>query len=100
MGRKSLAEKFYEETPEDENGAANTWLVIYDFRGIKPNPKFWKNLKRLIALLDNGSMIQYSVFKTRHKRGAHAAVKIAKHYGAEVRMFKGEEVELRKAIRA
>lgn len=93
MGRKSLAEKFYEETPEDEDGASD-WLVIYDFRGVKPNHRFWTNLNRLMALLDNGSRIQYSVFKTTHRRGALAAVKIAKHYGAEVRMFKSEEVEL------
>lgn len=94
MGRKSFAEKFYEETPEDGDGAVDTWLVTYDFRGLKPNPKFWNNFNRLIALLDNGSMIQYSVFKTKSKRGALTAVKIARHYGAEVRVFKGEEVEL------
>lgn len=38
-------------------------------------------------------MVQYSVFLTRRKRGAIAAVKIARHYGAEVMVFKGEETE-------
>lgn len=94
MGRRSLAQKYYEETPGDEEGTGGTWLVLYDFRGVKPNPKFWRNLKRLISLLDEGSMIQYSVFKTGRRRGAMAAVKIARHYGAEVRMFKGEEIVL------
>jgi len=94
MGRKSLAAKLLEETPEDEEDATGSWLVVYDFRGLKPNPRFWKNLNRLVALLGDGSMIQYSVFKTRNKRGAHVAVKIAKHYGAEVKAFRGEEVEL------
>jgi len=49
---------------------------------VKPNPRFWNNLQPLTTLLHNGSMIQYSVLKTGKKRGALAAVKIAKHYGA------------------
>jgi len=44
MGRISLAKKYYEETEtDDEKG---TWLVLYDFKGIKPSSKFWANLKR------------------------------------------------------
>jgi len=39
MGRKSLAEKFYEETSEEEDGEEGTWLVLYDF-GSKPNLRF------------------------------------------------------------
>ena len=94
MGRKSLAQKFYEEIPNEEDRVNGTWIVFYDFRGQKPNPKFWTNLNRLIALLDNGSMVQYSVFMTKRRRGAISAVKLAKHYGAEVMVFKGEEAEL------
>ncbi len=40
VGRKSLAEKFYMETeniPEEEG----TWLILYDFKGIKPSTKYW-----------------------------------------------------------
>jgi hypothetical protein len=62
MGRISLAKKYYEETEtDDEKGA---WLVLYDFKGIKPS------------------------------RGAITAVKLAKHYGAQVKLFKAEEVNL------
>jgi len=44
MGRIRLAKKYYEETEtDDEKG---TWLVLYDFKGIKPSSKFWANLKR------------------------------------------------------
>jgi len=93
MGRKSLAGKFYEEISGEEDQEKGTWIVFYDFRGRKPNPKFWTNLNRLIALLDDGSMVQYSVFMTKRRRGAIAAVKLAKHYGAEVIVFKGEEAE-------
>jgi len=31
---------------------------------------------------------------TRSRRGAVAAVKLARHYGGEVMVFKGEEVEV------
>jgi hypothetical protein len=44
-------------------------LVMYDFDS-KPNQRFWLNLKRLVRLLGEGSMVQYSVFMTRSKRGA------------------------------
>ena len=51
-------------------------------------------MNRLIDLLDDASMIQYSVFTTTKRLGATAATKLTKHYGAEVKVFKGEEVEL------
>ncbi len=37
-------------------------------------------------------MVQYSVFMTRSRRGAMASEKIARHYGATVMVFKGEEI--------
>jgi len=92
LGRKSLAEKYYEETPEHEE--KGTWIVLYDFKGIKPSSKYWYNLKRLIALTEESSLIQYSVFMTNDKRGAITATKLAKHYGANIRAFKAEELEL------
>lgn len=92
MGRISLAKKYYEETEtDDEKG---TWLVLYDFKGIKPSGKFWTNLKRVHALVGEGSLIQYSVFTTESKRGAITAVRLAKHYGAQVKLFKAEEVDI------
>ena len=93
MPRNSLAEKFLEETEEYEEETDGTWIVFYDFKAMKPNPRFWKNMNRLINLLDDSSMIQYSVFTTTQRRGAKTAKKLAKHYGAEVKVFKGEEVE-------
>jgi len=91
MGRKSLAEEYYEETSkkDEEEG---TWLVMYDFKS-KPNPRFWGNVRRLIGLVGEGSLVQYSVFMTRSRRGAMAAERLARHYGASVMVFKGEEVE-------
>ena len=67
MGRRSLAEELLEKAEQYEE-IKGTWLVIYDFKGVKPSPKFWVNLKRLMRLLGEGSMVQYSVFKTRSRR--------------------------------
>ena len=92
MGRISLAKKYYEETETDDE--KEPLLVLYDFKGIKPNSKFWINLKRVQAFVGKGSLIQYSVFTTDSKRGAITAVKLAKHYGAQVKLFKAEEVNI------
>jgi hypothetical protein len=92
MGRKSIAGKFYEETSDEKDECNATWLVLYDFKGVKPNPRFWGNLKRLIGLVGEGGLIQYSVFMTKSGRGALTAMKIARHYGAQVMLFKGEAV--------
>ncbi len=69
MGRISLAVKFYEEAeniPEEDG----TWLVLYDFKGIKPSTKYWTNLNRIIKITGGGSLVQYSVFTTTDKRAA------------------------------
>jgi hypothetical protein len=66
------------------------WLV----RGLWwPNPRFWGNIKRLIGLVGEGSLVQYSVFMTRSRRGAMVSEMIAKHYGAQIMVFKGEKIE-------
>ena len=94
MGRRSLAEELLEKAEQYEE-IKGTWLVIYDFKGVKPSPKFWVNLKRLMRLLGEGSMVQYSVFKTRSRRGVVAAAMLAEHYRAQVITFKGEEKDPR-----
>ena len=91
MGRQSLAKKYYDETKaEEEKG---TWLVLYDFKGIKPSSKFWSNLKRVQSLVGEGTLIQYSVIRTGSKRGALTAVKLARHYGAETEIYRVEKIE-------
>lgn len=91
MGRKSLAEKYYEETniPEEHG----TWLVLYDFKGIKPSTKYWTNLNRLIKITGGGSLIQYSVFTTMDKRAAAVAKKLAEHYGGDTIVYRVKNVE-------
>ena len=89
LGRKSIAEKYFEETPEYEE--KGTWIIVYDFKS-KPNPRFWSNLQKLFSLIGAGEVIQYSVLKMTSRRGVGAAVKIARHYGANIMVFKGVEV--------
>ncbi len=68
-----------------------TWLVLYDFKGIKPSTKYWTNLNRIIKIAGGGSLVQYSVFTTEDKRAAAAAKRLAKHYGAETIVYKVEK---------
>ena len=92
MGRKSLAVKIYEET-ENVPKEDGTWLVLYDFKGIKPSTKYWTNLNRLIKITGGGSLIQYSVFTSKDKRATAAAKRLAKHYGAETIVYRVEKAE-------
>ena len=92
MGRKSLAKKFYEETeniPKEEG----TWVVLYDFKGIKPSTKYWTNLRRLIKIAGGGSLLQYRVFTTKEKRAGVVAKRLAEHYGGETIVYRVEKVE-------
>ena len=89
LPRKSLAEIFYGETAMDPE--IGSWLVLYTFKGIRPQSKLYSNLARLIALA-RGDMEMRGVFKTDSKRGALTAIKIVKHYGGEASLFKVEEV--------
>lgn len=69
-------------------------MVIYDLKGVKPNPRFWAKIRRLISIVGGSRLVQYSVFVTRSKRVAIAAGKLVRQYGGEVMAFKGVEVEL------
>jgi len=95
VGRKSLAEKFYEQVEKDYEEEGRTWLVLYDFKGVKTNSKFWTNMKRVENLLDGGSLIQYSVFTTASKTGAITVLRLAEHYGGETILYRAERMDLK-----
>ena len=92
MPRKSLAEIILKEElskVENENPNEN-YLVIYDFKLVfrKSIPdKFYKNLSRI---MDTGKckFIQKSVILCNSLSIAKAIAKLAKHYGANVKIFK------------
>lgn len=94
MPRKTLAEELYnetEETPEEEDVE---WLLLYDFKDMKPHTNFWTNLSRLAALGGRSRLIQYSAFVTDNRRIVVSAKGLAEHYGASTEVFKGRDAEL------
>ena len=93
MGRKSLAEQIYEKYQGEQPGN-DTWLVVYDFQGIKPTTKFYDNIKRIISLAKEGQLLQCSVFMTRDQRAAKTVKDLVQHYDGQVSLFKGEIVEI------
>jgi hypothetical protein len=93
MGRRSLADKLYEPYREEEPGE-DTWLVIYDFQGMKPSTKFYDNLHRIQAQTREGKLIQYSVYMTRDQRAAKAIRDLVQHYQGEATLFKGHLIDL------
>ncbi|MCW4050743.1 MAG: hypothetical protein NWE89_13515 [Candidatus Bathyarchaeota archaeon] len=90
MGRRSLAEIILDQIPEypDEE---SQWIVLYDFRDMKPNPNFWKNLDRVKMKMGDGHNPQFSVFLTNKRKAAIAAARLARHYKAEVLVYKVQE---------
>ena len=95
MGRKSLAEKYYEQVKKSHEEEVGTWLVLYDFRGMKANSNFWTNIKRVEELVEGGSLIQYSAFTTESRRGAITVHMLAEHYGAETVLYRAERIEIK-----
>ena len=94
MPKLSLAEEYYLEVEEAPEEPGVEWLLLYDFKEVKPSTKFWTDLKRLEGLGGRSSLIQYSVFQTDRRRVAVAAKKLAEHYGASTEVFKGQKTEL------
>ena len=91
MHQTSLAQKILDEEDSEEGG---TWIVVYDFRDLKPSPRFWVNLRRLKELTSCRS-VQYSVVVAGSRGDAAAVARLASHYGADVAAFKGEAVDPR-----
>ena len=100
-GRKSLADIILEEVEvkvkKDKRGK---YIVVYDFsceRGNIPN-RFYSNLDKLRAKLYFES-VQKSVVLAYSLKSAYAIALLAKHYGANVRIYKIEkEIDLSNLI--
>jgi len=87
LNQTSLAQQILDgEASSEEEG---TWVVVYDFRDLKPSPRFWVNLRRLKELAGCRS-IQYSVVVAGTRGAAAAVARLASHYGADVAVFRGE----------
>jgi hypothetical protein len=75
---------------DDEGGS---WIIVYDFKGAKPNPNFWANLKR-ISDSRGGGLIQYSVYSAGSHGEAQAICGLVCHYGGEARAFRCVEANV------
>jgi hypothetical protein len=94
MPRRSLAEQIYQETENITEEPETSWLILYDFHEVKPNTRFWINIKRLTTHDPCSTLIQYSALKTGSKRVASATRRLVEHYGGAARVFRVENVEI------
>ena len=78
---------------DDEADEGGSWIIVYDFKGVKPNPNFWANLKR-ISDSRRGGLIQYSVYGARSRSEAQAVIGLVRHYGGEARAFRCVEANV------
>ena len=85
MSRISLSEEFLEQYQTEEDPF--DWIVVYDFIGLKPNPRFWKNLAKMMAL-STVKRLQYSVLIADNEGDAKAAARLADYYGADAVVFR------------
>ena len=86
MGRKSLAEKIYEQFKDNKPGNT-TWLIVYDFPEKKPTTKFYENLHRIKSLGTDGQLIRSGVYKTGDIRVAITLQLLIEHYKGKTKLF-------------
>jgi len=63
--------------------------IVGSFRMILGGLCLIPSFERLFGSAGDGSLVQYSVYITGSRRGAMVAVKLARHYGGDVMVFKG-----------
>lgn len=100
MGRKELLTKLGDEI-EIENSHQDHWLINYAFTSFKPNPSFFVKITELSDKINQtGSYAEKSrsIFLTKDLHGAILATKLAKHYGADVSLYKVEEISPAKSF--
>ncbi|RLF82394.1 hypothetical protein DRN38_00040 [Thermococci archaeon] len=93
MPRKRLTDKILEKIDKEiESDEKGSYIIVYDFGNRRYNPKEF--YYAIMDLINNGHKIvriQKSVYLTDSLRTALAIKELAKHYGAEVRVFKVEK---------
>ena len=93
MGRRSLAEKIWDQYSEEPKGN-QTYLVIYDFQESKPPTRLYTNISRVNNLAEDSRLIQYSVYMTRDQRAAKTIRDLVRHYDGQVFIYQGQEIDL------
>lgn len=92
MGRKSLADHFFERYRVEEPGGL-FWIVLYNFENMKLSKRFYHNLTKAIALTKEEVLLQHSRVITRDQRIAKTVRDLVLHYGGKVTLFKGEQFD-------
>ncbi len=90
-GRRSIASRILEHL-KDESMEEECFLVLYDFSG-KISNYFYRNLNLIRDTLGDGVSVQKSAIQCKYARTMRAIEQLAKHYGAEVLIFKVEPLE-------
>jgi len=92
MGRKSLADHFFERYRGEDSGEL-FWIVLYNFKNMKLSGRFYDNLTKAIALTKEEVILQHSRVITQDQRTAKTVRDLVLHYGGKVTMFRGEQFD-------
>lgn len=84
-----MTEKILKDVEDVEE--EGSFLVLYAFKR-RAVVHFYKNMKRVFSLLEDGSLIQKSVVKCRLLKTAQAVKGLAEHFGAKALIFRAEEL--------
>jgi len=95
MGRRSNAQVLQEDMEEIED-EQETFLIIYDFIGLKPSKRFWENLSRISMESALSGLIQYSVYLACSLREAILVARLAESYDADSMIFSAKEYQEKK----
>lgn len=90
-GKKTIASRILTSL-EDELDEIGNFLVFYDFPG-KASFYFYKNLALIHEELQDGKRIQKSVIECKKLRTVRAIEQLAKHYKADVLLYRAEALE-------
>lgn len=95
MPRKSLARKIMSElNPNKIKESKGYYLVVYDFdtSHLKKIPsRFYKNLNEIHSETRDLVLVQKSVIECARFSTVKAIVRLAKHYGAKVNVYRISE---------
>jgi len=97
MGRRTLASLILDNLHSRRTirERDDVFLVVYDFSISSSKhipPTFYKNLYRVQSVLNDGVQIQKSVIECLRLETAIAIADLARHYGANVRIYRASEI--------
>ncbi|RLF16846.1 MAG: hypothetical protein DRJ66_02405 [Thermoprotei archaeon] len=97
MGRRTIASIILDSIRERREimECDDVYLVVYDFSVSSSKhipPTFYRNLLRIQRALNDGIQVQKSVIECSKLETALAIADLARHYGANVRIYRASQV--------